>query len=96
MTKDERQVKALPVLIGPKNAVAVTGFPWRWVRDQSAQLGVPSVGAGRKRAVRADLFVAALERAEVTTQPDAANENTGDAAAAVRALIGKRLAGGAR
>lgn len=55
-------VRALPLIIGPLNAEAVTGFPYRWCRDTAARLGVPFVGAGRKRGIRADLFLAALER----------------------------------
>ena len=45
------------------------GLPWRWVRDHASALGVPFVGAGRKRAVRADLLIAALERAQQEPEP---------------------------
>jgi hypothetical protein len=82
-----RHVAVLPVLLGPKNTEAATGFTYRWVRDTAARLGVPFVMAGRKRAVRADLFLAALEREqeparEVRTKPALA-----DPAEQVRALL---------
>lgn len=90
--------KAVPVLIGPKNCEAATGFPWRWVRDTSARLGVPFVGAGQKRAVRADLFVAALERSEPLPANDEQSDlpalaHAADPAAAVRALLKKKRVG---
>ena len=94
------QVKAVAVLIGPKNCEATTGFPWRWVRDTSARLGVPFVGAGQKRAVRADLFVAALEQRPIDPANDEHGENAAldpqDPAAAVRAMLGKKRSAGAR
>jgi len=79
-------VHVLPVVIGPGNALAATGWPWRHVRDHAEALGVPFVGAGRKRGVRADLFLAALERqgAQPAT-PDAV-----DQAEQLRARLGKR------
>lgn len=87
-------VTTLPLLLGPANTEAATGFSYRWVRDTASRLGVPFVGAGRKRAVRADLFLEALERqvvpiAELSDFPVEAS----DPAATVRALLGKRKAG---
>lgn len=80
----EGKVPVRPVLLGPKNCEAAVGAPWRWVRDQAAVLGVPLVGSGRKQFVRADLFLAALEAANETTEPPAEL----DAAEQVRRLIG--------
>jgi hypothetical protein len=83
---DEQKIKPLPLLIGPRNAEAVTGFTYRWVRDTAAALGVPFVAFGRKRAVRADLFLAALERS-----PSRTGLPLEDPAATVRANLGLRL-----
>jgi hypothetical protein len=105
MTDPSKKVKALPLLIGPANAEAVTGFNWRWCRDSAASLGVPFVGRGRKRAIRADLFVEALEQSGAVTtnvtrdaQRDAPVALPSivptDPAAAVRRLLGKKLRAG--
>jgi hypothetical protein len=83
-------VKVLPVLLGPKNTEAATGFSYRWVRDTATRLGVPFVGSGRKRAVRADLFLAALEREPTVEEPQPTKPT--DAAEHVRELL--RRAGG--
>jgi len=89
-------LKPLPLLVGPRNAEAVTGFPWRWCRDRAVALRVPFLGAGQKRALRADLFIAALERSGVTPpESDTASPavvDCGDPAATVRAMLGKRRA----
>jgi hypothetical protein len=74
------KVKPLPILIGPANAEAVTGTPWRHVRDHARELGVPLLKAGRKYVVRADAYVAALEReqnavpVDITTPADPAEQ----------------------
>jgi hypothetical protein len=105
MTDRSKKVKALPLLIGPANAEAVCGFNWRWCRDSAASLGVPFVGRGRKRAIRADLFIAALEQAGPVTlsvtrdrERDAPSAQQtivpADPAAAVRRLLGKKLRAG--
>lgn len=83
-------VLVMPLVVGPKNAEAATGWPWRWVRDTARALGVPFIGHGRKLGVRADLFLAALSRvapADVTA--DGAIELS-DPAEAVRRALGKR------
>lgn len=85
-------VKVLPVLLGPKNTEAATGFSYRWVRDTATRLGVPFVGAGRKRAYRADLFLAALESEQVDVESTTAAPAPDDPAEAVRAIL--RRAGG--
>jgi hypothetical protein len=92
-------VKALPILIGPKNAEAVTGTPWRHVRDHAALMGVRLLRIGRKYVVRADEYLAALDRAAANASKDAPGTCAtapSDPAAAVRDLLGVRLrAGGA-
>lgn len=95
MKDQQSKVKPLPLLIGPANAEAVTGFSWRWCRDAAAALGVPFVVHGRKRALRAEAFIAALEReAELPTNGEAQPPAPADPAAAVRASLGLRLKAG--
>ncbi len=97
--RTEPKVKTLPVLLGPANSEAATGFPYRWVRDTAARLGVPFVGAFRKRAVRADLFVAALEKNSIVDdelQDEKPAIVSADPAAAVRAMLGVRRRSGQR
>jgi hypothetical protein len=90
--EDRHSVHVLPVVLGPKNCEAAVGFPWRWVRDCSRALGVPLIGHGKKLGVRADLFVAALERAGMTSTPDGEPEMASDVDAAelVRRALGKK------
>ena len=65
-----RAVQVAPLLIGPANAVAATGLPWRWISEHAAALGVAFVGTGRKRAVKAGDFIAALERSGIEASDD--------------------------
>lgn len=98
--KRKPRAVAIPLLIGPANAEAVTGFPWRWCRDTAAALGLGFVGHGRKRALRADAFIAALERQPITQDVTASAPPApptiapADPAAHVRSLLGKRLKAG--
>lgn len=102
MKDQQPKVKPLPLLIGPANAEAVTGFPWRWCRDTATALGLPFVGHGRKRALRAEPFIDALERNAVaaeTSEPSAEPRRLltivpVDPAAHVRSLLGVRLKAG--
>ena len=105
MKDQPNKIKCLPLLIGPANAEAVTGFNWRWCRDSAASLGVPFVGRGRKRAIRADVFITALEQSGTVTpavkrdiERDAPlslpSVVPADPAAAVRRLLGKKLRAG--
>ncbi|MGC4091385.1 MAG: hypothetical protein QM756_26605 [Polyangiaceae bacterium] len=98
MKATSKQVKPFPIVIGPANAEAVTGFPWRWCRDQATALGIPFIGAGKKRGIRAELFIEALERGVVQTTPPASVDQAApsDSAAHVRAMLGKRLKAGAK
>ena len=57
-----RTSPVVPIAIGPGNALAVTGWPWRHVRDYATALGVRFIGAGRKRAIPAAAFFEAIER----------------------------------
>lgn len=88
-------IQALPLILGPKNTELVTGWPYRWVIEKAILLGVPVIGIGKKRGVRADLFVAALERNQ-EVQPEKEPEQrpldvVADPAALVRASLGKKL-----
>jgi hypothetical protein len=49
-----------PVCIGPANCEAVTGMPWRHVRDHAAGLGLRLVEVGSKRVILAEELLAAL------------------------------------
>lgn len=95
MNERELRVKVLPLILGPKNTEAAVGFPYRWVRDTATALGLPFVGHGKKRGVRADIFLEALERGVVKVpapeSEQAASVEVTDAAAHVRAMLGKRL-----
>jgi hypothetical protein len=66
-------VQAVPLLIGPKNAEAVVGVPWRWCRDWARSLGIRLVGSGKKKLIPAAAFVAALEQHRF---PSVANDGT--------------------
>ncbi len=91
----KRRASVLPLIIGPANAEAATGFPWRWCSDTAAALGVPRVGYNKKRGIR-DLFLAALEQLDVISAVDEITATTpiitpADPVAYARSLIGKRL-----
>ncbi len=60
--KRKPRAAVIPLLLGPANCESAVGLPWRFVRDHAPELGVPIIGTGRKRCVRADLFIEALER----------------------------------
>ena len=90
--KDEtRAVKAQAVLLGPRNCEAVCGLPWRHVRENARALGVPVLLVGRKAAVPAAAFLAALERKNATSSHVEAVADV-DSAEQVRELL--RRAGG--
>jgi hypothetical protein len=84
-------LQVVPLIIGPANAVAATGFSWRWVRDLWEARGRAFVGAGRKRGIPAAALLDELTRvgadpalpSVATAEPEPL-----DAAAAVRAAIG--------
>lgn len=86
--------KVAPILLGPANAEAATGLPWRWCRDFAAAHGVRFVGSGKKRALIASEFVAALERASASPAPatEPANDDAVqvDHAEELRRRLGKR------
>jgi hypothetical protein len=71
----------------------------RWCCDTAQRLGVPILKPSKhKRFIRADLFLEALERSSVGTNDtqceSSAVVDCADPAAAVRALLGKKRAGG--
>jgi hypothetical protein len=84
-----------PLFIGPANAIAVTGCPWRWVRDRAVELGVPILGTKKKGVINAAAFVAALECGSAAPNHDL-EAPPSDAAEQLRRRLGLRLVGGAR
>ena len=62
LSQRSQGVQAVPLLIGPKNAEAVVGVPWRWCRDWARNLGIRLVGTGKKQLIPAAEFIAALGR----------------------------------
>lgn len=88
----------MTMLITEGNALQVTGNSFRWCKDTAIRLRVPILKPSRhKHAIRADLFIEALERADTETpakQGDfPALVDCGDPAAAVRAMLGKKRVG---
>ncbi|HVY26939.1 MAG TPA: hypothetical protein VHB79_10315 [Polyangiaceae bacterium] len=92
MKDNEPKIKPVALLLGPRNCEAVCGLPWRHVRDNARQLGVPVLLVGRKAAVPAAKFLEALERQQNTAQANTDAPVTVDPAEQVRALL--RRAGG--
>ncbi len=91
-------VTALALLITEQNATAVVGWPFRYCRETAQRLGVPILRASaHKSAIRADLFLAALEKANVPVngtcdkRPEVVVD-CADPAEAVRQMLGKRRA----
>jgi hypothetical protein len=101
MTDRKDSVKVMPLVLTEANAPAVTGWSFRYCCDVAQRRGVPIIRvSAHKSAIRADLFIAALERGNVTSS-DVQGEtpalaDCGDPAAAVRALIGKKRVAGAK
>ena len=63
---------AAPLSIGPKNAEALTGLSWRWLRDNAEDLGVEVVRVGGKSFIPAGSLREALERRALSTEGSAA------------------------
>jgi hypothetical protein len=59
--------------LGPKNAEAVVGHPWRWCRDHARAWGIQLLTVDRKTVIPAEPFFAALEAHAV------GNEGRGEA-----------------
>ncbi len=51
-----------PVLIGPANALEMTGAPWHFWRRHAAELGLEIVTLGSKRFIRAADLDAVMQR----------------------------------
>lgn len=86
------------LLITAQNCESVLGLKWRLARAHATKLGVPLFGVGRKLAIPAQAFVAALERAALVEPPPMPLEEQSDDAQRehFRAQLGlRRVAGGA-
>jgi hypothetical protein len=57
-------VQVVPLIVGPANARAATGWPWRWCRDFWESRGRSFVGQGRKRGIPAAELLAELSRTD--------------------------------
>lgn len=85
-------LQVAPLIVGPANALAATGFNWRWVRDFWVARGRAFVGSGKKRGIVAAALLDELARAG-TECPSAIPQREPelvDAAEAVRRAIGLR------
>lgn len=81
--------RPLPLLVGPANCEAMTGMPWRHIRDHAEELGLTFVSVGNKRAiVAADLLVALAGRASREAAPAEVDELE-----AMRRRLGKQRIG---
>lgn len=75
LTQPNEQRKAVasatPKYISVRNAEAIVGQGYRWVRDTARALGVRVIPVGKKRLIPADEFFAAVERQQqvATTDP---------------------------
>lgn len=58
------------LLIGPKNAEAATGLPWRHLRAHAPALGVPVLRIGRKVCIPAQALLAALLESSTRSEPE--------------------------
>lgn len=81
--------EARPLTIGPKNAEAMIGHSWRWLRDHAEELGVRLVQIDGKRVVMADELLAALERFASPAAPPAEPLEAEDEIAAMRRRIAR-------
>lgn len=52
--------EVMPLAIGTKNAEAMTGFSWRWLRDHASELGVEVIAIDGKSCILAEPLLAAL------------------------------------
>lgn len=59
----------IPITIGPRNAVEMTGLSWRWLRDNAARLRVPVWRVGGKSMIPAAPLLAALELEAAAQEP---------------------------
>jgi hypothetical protein len=72
MTRAPDREAPRPRYIGPRNAEAVIGHAWRWVRDHAKAWGVPVLRVDAKPLIDADAFAAAVQaHAVVETSPEA-------------------------
>lgn len=79
---------AAPVLVGPSNAEAVVGVPWRRVREAAARAGLRPIRVGVAGCFRVSELLAALECEPAplrSSEPEPA-----DPAEQVRKALGKK------
>ena len=76
-----------PITIGPKNAEAMTGLSWRWIRDHADELGVEIIAIDGKRFILADRLLVALKSRSKATP--AATVDDLDELAAMRRRISR-------
>lgn len=89
-------VVVAPLLVGPANALAATGLPWRWLRDFWAARGRSFVGAGYKRAIPAAALLDELAASGVDPAgPPLADAAPADPAEVVRRALGLSQGGSA-
>ena len=70
LTRTERSTEAvIPITIGPRNAVVMTGVSWRWLRDNARRLGVPIWRVGGKSVIPAGPLLQALKREAAVQEP---------------------------
>lgn len=80
---------ASPVLVGPKNAQAVLGIPWRRARDVARRAGLRPVRLGRANCYQIDDLLAVLaSHGESAPTEDRVSDPLADA----RAELARRLA----
>jgi hypothetical protein len=92
LTDNEQKIKPAALLLGPRNAEAVCGLPWRHVRVHARLMGVPVLIIGRKAAVPAAKFLEALERRQAAAPANSEELAPVDPAEQVREML--RRAGG--
>lgn len=92
-------LQVMPLIIGPGNALAATGFLWSWCSAFWSARGRAFVGAGRKRGIPAQALLEELARGGADPElPSLAKiePEPVDAAEAVRRAIGVSKRGGSR
>lgn len=85
------ELPAVPLLISSRNAEAVIGQTWRWLRDHAADLGLEILTVDGKRFIDAAAALDAIKRRAAVQAPPAPPPAELEK---MRARIGKRLRAG--